>query len=74
MKRAERLHALTEELRRSGRRGRTARELADQFGVSVRTIMRDLDSLEVSGARSGPGPGPAAGTAWCPARQCRRSP
>lgn len=66
MKRAERLHALTEELRRSGRRGRTARELADQFGVSVRTIVRDLDSLEVSGAPLWARPGPGGGYGLVP--------
>lgn len=61
MKRAERLHALAEMLRRNGSRGCTAERLADEFGVSVRTIKRDLDALENSGApvwsRSGPGGG-----------------
>lgn len=61
MKRAERLHALTEMLRRSGRRGCTAERLADEFGVSVRTIKRDVTALENSGApiwsRTGPGGG-----------------
>lgn len=61
MKRAERLHALTESLRRSGINGMTADRLAREFGVSVRTIKRDLDALERSGApiwsRTGPGGG-----------------
>lgn len=61
MKRAERLHALSETLRRSGTRGRSADQLAAEFGVSVRTIKRDLDALERSGAplwsRTGPGGG-----------------
>jgi predicted DNA-binding transcriptional regulator YafY len=44
MKRTERLFALAEYLR--GRRtGVTAEELADRFGVTVRTMYRDLDSL-----------------------------
>lgn len=61
MKRAERLHALTESLRRSGVNGRTADSLAREFAVSVRTIKRDLDALERSGlpiwSRTGPGGG-----------------
>ena len=61
MKRAERLHALTESLRRSGINGITADRLAREFGVSVRTIKRDLEALERSGApiwsRTGPGGG-----------------
>ena len=45
MKRTSRLFALTEVLR--GRRsGVTAEELAGRFGVTVRTIYRDLDALK----------------------------
>lgn len=61
MKRTERLHALTETLRRSGTRGCTADRLADEFGVSVRTIKRDLDALENSGAPIWSRPGPGGG-------------
>ncbi|QYM77462.1 YafY family protein [Leucobacter luti] len=61
MKRAERLHALSETLRRSGARGVSAARLAREFEVSVRTIKRDLDALDRSGApvwsRTGPGGG-----------------
>lgn len=61
MKRAERLHALTELLRRSPTRGSTAERLASEFGVSVRTIKRDLDALENSGAPIWSRPGPGGG-------------
>jgi len=44
MRRRERLFAITEYLR--GRRsGVTAQDLAERFGVTLRTIYRDLDSL-----------------------------
>lgn len=61
MKRAERLHALTEELRRHGARGCSAAYLAKEFGVSARTIKRDLDALEASGAPVWSRPGPGGG-------------
>lgn len=61
MKRTERLHALSETLRRSGSRGRTALSLAQEFGVSTRTIKRDLDALENSGAPLWSRPGPGGG-------------
>jgi predicted DNA-binding transcriptional regulator YafY len=72
VKRAERLHALSEMLRRSGSRGCSAERLAREFGVSVRTVKRDLDALERSGtpiwSRPGPGGGygMAAGTSLPP--------
>jgi predicted DNA-binding transcriptional regulator YafY len=60
MQRTERLFALAEYLR--GRRtGVTAEALADRFGVTVRTIYRDLDTLRAAAlpvsAESGPGGG-----------------
>lgn len=61
MKRSERLHALSESLRRSGQRGRTAEQLADEFDVSLRTIKRDLTALEVSGLPLWSRPGPGGG-------------
>jgi len=45
MRRTERLFALAEALR-ARRTGVTAEQLAARFGVSVRTIYRDLDSLK----------------------------
>ncbi len=65
MRRAERLHALSELLRRSGSRGVSAERLSREFEVSVRTIKRDLDALESSGAPiwSRPGPGGGFGVA-----------
>ncbi|CEA09407.1 HTH domain protein [Arthrobacter saudimassiliensis] len=61
MKRAERLHALSEMLRRSGTRGCSAERLASEFGVSVRTVKRDLTALENSGAPVWSRPGPGGG-------------
>ncbi|MFD3811672.1 helix-turn-helix transcriptional regulator [Rhodococcus sp. NPDC058639] len=61
MKRVERLHALSEMLRRSGPRGCTAERLAREFGVSVRTVKRDLTALENSGAPIWSRPGPGGG-------------
>ena len=61
MRRSERLHALTESLRRSGKRGRTAEQLATEFDVSVRTIKRDLAALEASGLPLWSRPGPGGG-------------
>jgi predicted DNA-binding transcriptional regulator YafY len=61
VKRVERLHALSEVLRRSGKRGVSAERLAREFEVSVRTIKRDLDALEKSGAPLWSRPGPGGG-------------
>lgn len=61
MRRSERLHALTESLRRSGNRGRTAEQLAAEFEVSVRTIKRDLATLEAAGLPLWSRPGPGGG-------------
>lgn len=49
MNRIDRLYALVEELRAAGARGRTARQLARHFEVSVRTIERDLSALGQAG-------------------------
>jgi predicted DNA-binding transcriptional regulator YafY len=49
MNRMDRLYALVEELRAAGSRGRTARQLARHFEVSVRTIERDLSALGQAG-------------------------
>ncbi|WP_026005698.1 WYL domain-containing protein [Arthrobacter sp. M2012083] len=61
MKRAERLFALSEMLRRHGSRGCSADRLAREFGVSVRTVKRDLAALEISGAPIWSRPGPGGG-------------
>lgn len=61
MKRTERLHAISESLRRSGARGQTAERLADEFGVTVRTIKRDLDALKAAGTPIWSQPGPGGG-------------
>jgi len=59
--RTDRLYAIREELRRAGRRGRTAESLADAFEVSLRTVKRDIATLQAGGfpvwARPGPGGG-----------------
>jgi predicted DNA-binding transcriptional regulator YafY len=61
MNRTDRLYALREELRRAGSAGRTAEHLAELFGVSTRTIKRDISTLQHGGfpvwARPGPGGG-----------------
>jgi predicted DNA-binding transcriptional regulator YafY len=49
MNRIDRLYALVEELRAAGPRGRTARQLARHFEVSVRTIERDVSALGQAG-------------------------
>lgn len=60
MKRTERLFAIAEILRAS-RGGLTAQQLAQRFGVSLRTIYRDLDALRQAHfpllAEAGPGGG-----------------
>jgi predicted DNA-binding transcriptional regulator YafY len=47
--RIDRLYALVEELRAAGARGRTARQLAARFEVSLRTVERDLSALGQAG-------------------------
>ena len=48
-------------LRRNGSRGCSAERLAREFGVSVRTVKRDLTALENSGAPVWSRPGPGGG-------------
>ncbi len=48
MRRKSRLFALAEALR-ARRTGVTAEELAERFGVTIRTIYRDLDALQDAG-------------------------
>lgn len=61
VKRSERLHALSEALRRSGKQGCSAKRLADEFEVSVRTIKRDMAALESAGLPIWSRPGPGGG-------------
>jgi predicted DNA-binding transcriptional regulator YafY len=61
VKRTERLHALSEMLRRHGARGCSAERLSTEFGVSVRTVKRDLAALAASGAPVWSRPGPGGG-------------
>ncbi len=49
MNRTDRLYAIAEELRRSGRPGRTAEWLAQRMEVSSRTIKRDIAALQAAG-------------------------
>ncbi|HEY3144324.1 MAG TPA: YafY family protein [Acidimicrobiales bacterium] len=61
MNRTDRLYALVEELRAFAPRTRTARQLADRFEVSVRTVERDLNSLLQAGVPIYATPGPGGG-------------
>lgn len=61
MNRTERLYALVEELRAVSPRPRSARWLADRFGVSTRTIERDLSALQQSGVPLYAEPGRSGG-------------
>jgi predicted DNA-binding transcriptional regulator YafY len=47
--RTDRLYAVVEELRVSAPRRRSARELAERFEVTVRTIERDITALQQAG-------------------------
>lgn len=49
MNRTDRLYALVEELRAGAPSSRTAKELADRFEVSTRTIERDILALQEAG-------------------------
>src|SRR4051794_31743432 len=62
MLRTGRLFALAEYLR--GRRtGVTAGALAERFGVTIRTIYRDIDALRATSMPVGAEPGPGGGYA-----------
>ncbi|MEW1988527.1 WYL domain-containing protein [Brevibacterium casei] len=63
MNRIDRLYALREELRRAGSVGRTAERLSEIFEVSVRTIKRDISSLQQGGFPVWAQPGPGGGYA-----------
>jgi predicted DNA-binding transcriptional regulator YafY len=59
--RTDRLYALVEELRAVAPRPRSARWLAERFGVSSRTIERDLSALQQSGVPIWAEPGRTGG-------------
>lgn len=61
MTRTDRLYALVEELRAVAPRPRSARWLAQRFGVSPRTIERDLSALQQSGVPIWAEPGRTGG-------------
>lgn len=66
MRRIERLHAITNHLRARSPRPVSATSLADRFGVSPRTIERDLRSLADAGVPVYGSPGRAGGYAVLP--------
>ncbi|MCB5179242.1 helix-turn-helix transcriptional regulator [Streptomyces antimicrobicus] len=61
MNRTERLYALVEELRAVSPRPRSARWLAERFGVSTRTVERDLSALQQAGVPLYAEPGRSGG-------------
>src|SRR2546430_14859609 len=61
MNRTDRLYAIAEVLRATAPRARSARELAERFEVSARTIERDISSLQQSGVPIWATPGPGGG-------------
>lgn len=63
MNRTDRLYALVEELRAVAPGARTARQLAQRFEVSVRTVERDLSALQQAGQPIFATPGPGGGYA-----------
>ena len=67
--RATRLLHLLDELRRRRRPVRGA-QLADQLGISLRTLYRDIDAFRAQGAVIAGDPG--AGYSCAPVSCCRR--
>lgn len=67
MNRTDRLYALVEELRAVAPGVRSARDLAERFEVSVRTIERDLSALQQAGVPIWAEPGRRGGYAVDPA-------
>lgn len=63
MNRTDRLYALVEELRAVAPGARTARQMAERFEVSVRTVERDLSALQQAGLPIYATPGPGGGYA-----------
>src|SRR3954454_11880303 len=61
MNRTDRLYALVEELRSRAPRLVRAAELAEHFGVSTRTVERDLLGLQEAGVPIWTQPGPGGG-------------
>ncbi|MDK8172672.1 YafY family protein [Curtobacterium citreum] len=61
MNRTDRLYALVEELRAAAPALRSARTLAARYGVSVRTVERDLRSLQEAGVPIWAEPGRTGG-------------
>src|SRR5215211_7403000 len=59
--RTDRLYAIVEVLRATAPRARTARQLAERFEVSARTIERDISALQQSGVPIWATPGPGGG-------------
>jgi predicted DNA-binding transcriptional regulator YafY len=59
--RTDRLYAIAEVLRATAPRARTARDLAQRFEVSARTIERDISALQQSGVPIWATPGPGGG-------------
>jgi predicted DNA-binding transcriptional regulator YafY len=57
----DRLYALVEELRAVAPQGRSARQLAERFEVSKRTIERDISALQQAGVPISTQPGRRGG-------------
>lgn len=68
MNRTDRLYAIVEELRASAPAIRTARDLAELYEVSTRTIERDVLALQQAGVPIWGAPGRRGGYAIDPAR------